>query len=130
MQLPFWALVLTVAVMASEQPPPSQPDFTGTWKLNVQRSGPILPRGLTGLVIVIDHAERSTLRVVRERVSGTPGPTSVFGNDPPGRIDGREHVTHPAPGKTVRRTDRWAGATLVTHQVITSGEPNTFPEQK
>jgi hypothetical protein len=81
------------------------------WKLNVQRSGPILPRGLQALTIVIDHREpritsRET-RVVSGKVTRTKNATE--------KIDGIEHVWHPEPGSTVRQRQTWSGSTLLKH---------------
>jgi hypothetical protein len=110
---------LTWGQSASQSNTRLRPNFSGTWKLNVLHSGPILPHGLTGLIIVIDHRQPSTVRVIRENMAGETNLTAIFGKDPPSKIDGREHVTRPGAGKTVRATSQWSGDTLVTHQVYT-----------
>ena len=96
-----------------------KPNFTGTWKLNVLRSGPILPHGLTGLVIVIDHRRPSRFRISHEKMTGNTGVAAIFGQDPPSMIDGKEHTTRVRPGKTVKMTAQWSGPVLVTHEVTT-----------
>ncbi len=73
--------------------PRIKPNSSGSWKLNVQRSGPILSRGLTGLTIEIDHHEASTVRVLNKQISGKTDGTAIFGDDPPSIADGAEHVT-------------------------------------
>lgn len=110
---------LPLAPASSDQDSASKPNFSGTWKLNVQRSGPILPRGLTGLVLMIDHREPSIVRISRELITGKTNVRSVFGEDPPSIIDGEEHVTNAGLGKSIRMTAQWSGDALVTHEVIT-----------
>ena len=94
-----------------QRQPVTRPNFSGTWKLNLQRSGPIMPRGLQALTVVIDHrgpsiTSRET-RVVSGKVTSTKDGTET--------IDGIEHVTHPEPGSTVRQRQTWSGATLLKH---------------
>jgi len=110
---------LPLAPASSAQDSASKPNFSGTWKLNVKRSGPILPRGLTGLVLTIDHREPSIVRISRELITGKTNVRSVFGEDPPSIIDGEEHVTNALLGKSIRMTVQWSGDVLVTHEVIT-----------
>src|SRR5688572_7506134 len=54
---PVVALLLcaTTVTLAQTNTPKATPNFSGTWKLNLQRSGPIMPRGLEALTLVIDH---------------------------------------------------------------------------
>ena len=121
-RLTLWVMTcctLTWGQSASPSNTRLSPNFSGTWKLNVQRSGPILPRGLTGLVLIIDHREPSVVRISRELITGKTNVTSVFGEDPPSIIDGEEHVTNAGRGKSVRMTVHWSGNVLVTHEVIT-----------
>jgi hypothetical protein len=123
--------IVVAAVVLTAQIPAQKPNFTGTWKLNVERSGPILPRGLTGLVLILDHRDPSTILVTGERVTGKPGViASVFGEDPPGIIDGKEHVIKPRPGKTVSVTVQWSGFAMVRHQVITADGTDYFSDTR
>jgi hypothetical protein len=89
----------------------TKPNFSGTWKLNLQRSGPIMPRGLEALTIVIEHRDpkitsRET-RVVSGKVTSTKDGTE--------KIEEIEHVWHPEPGSTVKQRQTWSGVTLLKH---------------
>ena len=88
-----------------------KPNFSGTWKLNLQRSGPIMPRRLEALTIVINHRDpeitsRET-RVVSGKITRTADERSM--------IDGIEHVRHSEPGITVKQHQTWSGAILLRH---------------
>src|SRR5882724_1514797 len=86
----------------------TKPNFTGTWKLNMQRSGPVMPRGLEALTLIIDH---------RDPIFHTAETRTVAGKVTKGsseeRIDGRERVTQERPGKTERQMQRWSGNTIL-----------------
>ena len=100
----------------------SKPNFSGTWKLNLQRSGPILPRGTEALTVVIDTQE-STIRLSETRtVSGKM--TSGEGAAEP--IDGQEHVSSPEPGKTSKQKKSWLGQTLLTYWEMTDQQGTTY----
>jgi len=96
----------------------SRPNLSGTWKLNLQRSGPILPRGTEALTVVIDHRE-STIRMSETRtVSGKV--TKGDGAAEP--IDGQEYVSRPEPGKTVKQSKGWSGNALLMYWEMTEHE--------
>jgi hypothetical protein len=102
---------------SNEARPTPRPDFSGTWKLNLKRSGPRMPRGLEALTQVIDHRDphitvRET-RVVSGKTTSTKDGTAV--------IDGVEHVWHPEPGSTVKQRQNWSGNTLLKHWEKTVG---------
>jgi hypothetical protein len=91
-----------------------KPNFSGTWRLNVQRSGPILPRGLESLVIIIDHRDP----VIRSNETRTvAGKVTKGGSE--ARIDGLEHVDNSKPGKTVKQKQSWSGDILLMHWELT-----------
>lgn len=103
---------LTVsAQQANPTTPATRPNFSGTWKLNLQRSGPIMPRGLEALTIVIDHHDpsitSSEMRVVLGKRTSSYDGTAM--------IDDIERVSHPEPGSTEKQRQSWSGATLVKH---------------
>lgn len=89
--------------------PVARPNFSGTWKLNLQRSGPIMPRGLEALTIVIDHRDSSITSRETRVVSGKV----TQSNDDTAEIDGIEHVSHPEPGSTVKQRQTWSGVILI-----------------
>src|SRR3954451_12473677 len=88
------ALLLTAntfsLAQSNEARPTPRPDFTGTWKLNLQRSGPRMPRGLEALTQIIHHQDpRITVRETRV-VSGK----TTSSKDSTEMIDSVEHVWH------------------------------------
>ena len=111
------ALALAGQVSAIEHP-----NLSGTWKLNVARSGPILPRGTEALTIIYEHRDPlirySETRTVFGKTTHSDGETST--------IDGRLHVKHPAPGKTERSMQKWEGSTLVMHWELTDAAGVTY----
>jgi hypothetical protein len=113
----IWMLVFATILVGRQ--PSAKPNFSGTWKLNTRRSGPTLPRGLTGLLVVIDHEDPSTVRITSEVLAGKPGVTAIFGNDPAVTIDGKDHVISFGENKSVRVNTRWSGNDLLRHQAIT-----------
>ena len=115
-------VAFTLAFGQSASNGPRKPNFSGTWKLNLQRSGPILPRGTEALTVVIDHRE-STIRLSETRtVSGKV--TSGEGAAEP--IDGQEHVSSPEPGKTAKQKKSWSGQTLLTYWEMTDQQGTTY----
>lgn len=99
-----------------------RPNLSGTWKLNLQRSGPILPRGTEALTVVIDTQE-STIRLSETRtVSGKV--TSGEGAAEP--IDGQEHVSSPEPGKTAKQKKSWSGQTILMYWEMTDQQGTTY----
>lgn len=106
-------LCAPTAVRAQANPttPAPRPNFSGSWKLNLQRSGPIMPRGLEALTIVIDHRDpRITSRETRV-VSGK----TTSSNDGTAMIDDIERVRYPDSGSTEKQRQSWSGTTLVKH---------------
>jgi hypothetical protein len=93
-----------------------KPNFSGTWKLNLHRSGPIMPRGLEALTMVIEHRDpeitSAETRVVAGKVTKGSGTA---------RIDGVEHISHPEPDATVRQRQWWSGEGLLSHWEKTAG---------
>jgi hypothetical protein len=108
-------LLFALAFWQPQPNPPQKPNFSGTWKLNLRRSGPILPRGLEALTTIFDHRDplikSSETRKVSGKVTVSPGSEA--------RIDGREHVSHPKPGNTERTTQVWSGDALLMHWELT-----------
>jgi hypothetical protein len=103
---------LLAALPLTGQPSPNQrPNLSGTWKLNLQRSGPVLPRGTEALTIVIDHRDPSIHTSETRTVSGSTTHTDSGS----AKIDGQSHTEHPEPGKTVTSMQRWSGSTLIMH---------------
>jgi hypothetical protein len=47
--------MLVALPLAGQRAPIQRPNLSGTWKLNLELSGPILPRGTEALTLVIDH---------------------------------------------------------------------------
>jgi hypothetical protein len=118
----FWrgliVAVLIAANVSDAQSIEAYPDFSGTWKLNLQRSGPGMPRGLEALTQFIDHKDpRITVREIRV-VSGKTTSTK----DGVAVIDGIEHVWHPEAGSTVKQRQSWSGNILVKHWEKTVGD--------
>src|SRR4051794_27285055 len=68
--------------------PTARPNFSGTWKLNVQRSGPIMPRGLEALTMVIDHRDPKITSRETRVVAGK----TTSSNDGTAMIDDIERV--------------------------------------
>ena len=91
-----------------------RPNFTGTWKLNLQLSGPVMPRGLEALVIDIDHRDPVIRSAEIRKVAGkvTKGASSAT-------IDGIEHVTQSAPQKSVKEKKWWSADALMMHWEMT-----------
>jgi len=98
------------------------PNLSGTWKLNVARSGPILPRGTEALTMVFEHRDPSIkyseTRVVSGKTTHSDGDARM--------IDGRLRVEHPAPRKTERSMQKWEGSTLVVHWELTDADGITY----
>jgi hypothetical protein len=118
MRLPFGritvaGLLAIVAAFAqsSSDSTSVRPDFSGTWRLNVQRSGPILPRGLEALTLVIDHHD-PFIRSFETR-TGSGQVKKIVETE--AEIDGREHVSQPKPGSTEKLRQGWAGDALLKH---------------
>jgi hypothetical protein len=82
-----------------------RPNLSGTWKLNVARSGPILPRGTDALTMVLEH--RDTL--IKYSETRTVSGKTTHGDGKLRRIDGRLLIEHPEPGKTERSMQKWEG---------------------
>jgi hypothetical protein len=97
-------VVMTRAQLSNAPNGQTKPNFSGTWKLNMQRSGPVMPRGLEALTLIVDHRDPIIHTAETRTVDGkvTKGSTEE-------RIDGRERVTQARPEKTVRQTQRWSG---------------------
>jgi hypothetical protein len=112
---PAVALLLCAPTAAPAQSntttPTARPNFSGTWKLNLQRSGPIMPRGLEGLTIVIDHRDSSITSRETRVVSGK----TTSSKDGTAMIDDIERVWHPEPGSREKQRQSWSGATLIKH---------------
>jgi hypothetical protein len=90
---------------------PAKPNFSGTWRFNVQRSGPILPRGLEALTLFIHHDGRLITSSETRTVSGQAKKSA----ESDACIDGRERVSHPKPGGIEKLRQGWAGEALLKH---------------
>jgi hypothetical protein len=94
--------------------PVAKPNLSGTWKLNLQRSGPILPRGTMALTMKIEHREP----MMRSRETRVVSGKVTTSKDPWTAIDCKEHESK-HPGKTVLSSACWSGRALKTHNVTT-----------
>jgi hypothetical protein len=110
-----FACMLVALPLAGQRAPIQRPNLSGTWRLNLERSGPILPRGTEALTLVIDHRDSSIhtseTRTVAGKTTHSDGGTA--------RIDGRLRSEHPESGKTVRSMKRWSDSTLIMHWEMT-----------
>src|ERR1700730_16001515 len=91
------ACLLAALPLAGQVTPIQRPNLSGTWKLNLKRSGPVLPRGTEALTIVIDHRDPSIHTSETRTVAGK----TTHGDGGYAKIDGQLRVEHPEPGKTV-----------------------------
>jgi hypothetical protein len=107
---------------ARANPPIEHPNLSGTWKLNVARSGPILPRGTEALTMVFEHRDPSIKYSETRTVSGK----TTHSDGDARMIDGRLRVEHPAPRKTERSMQKWEGLTLVMHWELTDADGITY----
>ena len=107
--------MLVAIPLAGQRAPIQRPNLSGTWKLNLERSGPILPRGTEALTLVIDHRGSSIHTSETRTVAGK----TTHSESGPARIDGRLRIEHPEPGKTVRSMKRWSDSTLIMHWEMT-----------
>lgn len=114
LELWFLASAATAFGQRPEGAKPARPNFSGTWRLNLQRSGPILPRGLEALVIVIDHQDPSIRSAETRTVAG-----KVTKSESEARIDGLEHVDKSKPGIIVKQKQAWSGSALLMHWEMT-----------
>src|SRR5215471_18755810 len=114
--------IVAVLALAGQVSPIEHPNLSGTWKLNVARSGPILPRGTEALTMKYEHRDPfirySETRTVFGKTTTATGKTNM--------IDGRLHVKHPAFGKTERSMQKWEGSTLVMHWELTDAAGVTY----
>src|SRR5215469_8605699 len=101
----FGFLALTIGA-PPQVAPAGQPNLSGTWKLNLARSGPTLPRGTEALTIVLEHRDPFIKSSETRTVSGK----ATHSDEKTASIDGRLRVTHPAPGKTERSMQKWDGS--------------------
>ena len=83
-----FALIVPALALSGQVSQIKHPNLSGTWKLNVDRSGPILPRGTEALTITFDHRdpliEYSETRTVSGKTTHSGGKKST--------IDGRLRV--------------------------------------
>jgi hypothetical protein len=122
-QMPARLAFLAAALSLPGQVPPAErPNFSGTWKLNLARSGPTLPRGTEALTVVYEHRDPSLKYSEMRIVSGK----TTHSDGKAGTIDGQLHTEHPAPGKTTRSIQKWEGSELVTHWELTDAEGITY----
>lgn len=118
----IFGFVLVGFTAPGQVSPTMRPNLSGTWKLNVSRSGPILPRGTQALTMVIEHRDplfkASETRTVSGKTTRSSGETTT--------IDGRLRTTHPGPRKTERYLQKWLGPVLVMHWELTDAEGVTY----
>ena len=92
----------------------SHPDLSGAWRLNLDRSGPQLPRGTEALTMWIVHRDPFIHTWERRTVSG-----KVTESDSgTARIDGMAHVRRSA-GTTTRVIQTWSGDVLTMDWTMT-----------
>jgi hypothetical protein len=92
------ACMLVALPLAGQRAPIQRPNLSGTWKLNLELSGPILPRGTEALTLVIDHHDS----LIHTSETRTVAGKTTYSDSATARIDGRLTIEHPEPGKTVR----------------------------
>jgi hypothetical protein len=107
--------LLVALPLAAQVTPVQRPDLSGTWKLNLERSGPILPRGTEALTIVIEHRDPSIHTSETRTVAGK----TTHVDEGTATIDGQQHLKRPEPGKTVASMQKWSGSTLIMHWEMT-----------
>jgi hypothetical protein len=90
--------MLVALPLAGQRAPIQRPNLSGTWKLNLELSGPILPRGTEALTLVIDHHDS----LIHTSETRTVAGKTTYSDSATARIDGRLTIEHPEPGKTVR----------------------------
>jgi hypothetical protein len=114
--------ILVACALSGQVPSTERPNLTGAWKLNISRSGPLLPRGTEALTMVIEHRDplitTSETRTVSGKTTHNDGGTTT--------IDGRLRVKHPGPGKTERSMQKWSGSVLVMHWELTDSAGVTY----
>jgi hypothetical protein len=101
--------------LAAQLTPIQRPNLSGTWKLSLERSGPVLPRGTEALTIVIDHRDPSIHTSETRTVAGR----TTHSDEGTATIDGQPHLKHPESGKTVTSMQKWSGSTLIMHWEMT-----------
>jgi hypothetical protein len=119
--LVFLAPSVLAVAQSGQVSPIEHPNLSGTWKLNVRRSGPILPRGTEALTIVFDHRDPLIEYSETRTVSGK----TTHAGRKKSTIDGRMRVAS-RPGKTERSMQAWEGSTLVMHWEMTDSQGITY----
>jgi hypothetical protein len=107
--------VLAALPLAGQVTPIQRPNLSGTWKLDLKRSGPLLPRGTEALTIVIDHRDPSIHTSETRTVAGK----TTHSDGGLGKIDGQLRVEYPEPGKAITSMQRWSDSTLIMHWEMT-----------
>lgn len=93
----------------------AHPNFSGTWRLNNEKSTPVMPSGYR-LTYVIHHADPD---IVTEQTRSADGKTTRTTLKK--TTDGLEHISHPQPDSTVKERQSWSGARLTGHWEMRKG---------
>lgn len=109
------AALLASAVM-SPVAAQGKPDFSGSWKINVEKSDPMggMGGGGGGMGTAVTTITQSGAQLVVETRFGERTRTSTY------NLDGKESVNAGRNGDT-RSTTRWDGASLVIESTSASG---------
>jgi hypothetical protein len=120
--LACFGLTLIALALPAQVPNIEHPNLSGTWKLNLSRSGPILPRGTEALIITFEHRDPlirySETRIVAGKTTHSEGKMKT--------IDGRFLSDHPPRGNTERSMQKWEGSTLIMEWELTDAKGTTY----
>lgn len=115
-------------VLASGAAAQKHPDFSGSWKINVEKSDPPPQRGGMGggqqwaemTVVITQTAEALTI----EQKTGEQALARTF------HLDGRESMNAGMRGQQMKSTSTWEGAALVTTGTTSMDTPQGAMEIK
>jgi hypothetical protein len=106
------SLALSARLIGQDTKPAAKPNFTGTWKLNVEKSDFGPTPAPQSMVDKVDHQE-SSLKIISTRVDGGTESTANLSLT----TDGKEG-TNTVHGSEVRSKLKWDGAALLIDSSI------------
>src|SRR4051794_40655984 len=113
-----WMLLLLT--VCCKEKPVIRPNLSGTWVLNLKRSGPILPRGTEALTMVIDHHDpmmrTSETRTVAGKTSHSDSGITTIKK---GRTIETSVAMDGKPSRSAKESMEWAGSSLMMHWEMT-----------
>jgi hypothetical protein len=121
----MWAVVLAVAALTWTGLAQDKPNFSGTWKLNVDKSdfGPV-PGPSVQTDVIEQNGQNIKINVSAETEAGKKEFTVTYVTD--GKevaLSADAPAAHPAPEVTLESISAaWEGATLVVNQKLTYGD--------